>query len=83
MRQGESTATPPCPDNALKIVARGEAKEDQAAELTLGRTHETEDPGLRGETNDAAVRRVVSPVDDPIRRDPQPEWNRHLPSTID
>jgi len=55
----------------------------QRHELTLGRTHETEDAGLRGEANDAAVRRVVSSVDDPIRRDPQPEWNRHLPATID
>jgi hypothetical protein len=80
----------PLPDNALKIVARDEAKEDQAKkikpqrhELTLGRTHETENAGLRREANHAPVRRVVDSVDDPIRRDPQPEWNRHLPTTID
>ena len=50
---------------------------------TVGRTHETENAGLRREANHGAVRRVVDPVDDPIRRDPQPEWNRHLPTTID
>jgi hypothetical protein len=52
-------------------------------ELTLGRTHETENTGLRREANHAAVRRVVASFDDPFGRDPQPEWNRHLPTTID
>ena len=55
----------------------------QRHELTLGRTHETEDAGLRREANHGAVRRVVGSVDDPIRRDPEPEWIRHLPATID
>jgi hypothetical protein len=39
-------------------------------DLTVGRTYETENAGLRGEANHAAVRRVVDSVDDPIRRDP-------------
>ena len=55
----------------------------QRDELTFGRTHETEDAGLGREANHGAVRRVVGSVDDPIRRDPQPEWTRHLPATID
>jgi transposase len=52
-------------------------------ESTLGRTHKTKNAGLRREANHAAVRRVVGSVDDPVRRHPQPEWNRHLPTTID
>jgi hypothetical protein len=51
--------------------------------LTLARAHETENAGLRREANHGAVRRVVDSVDDPIRRDAQPEWNRHLPTTVD
>ena len=82
--RGEVIATT-LPNNALKIVALGEANEikPQRHELTLGRTHETKDASLRREANHGAVRRVVGSVDDPIRRDPQPEWNRHLPATID
>jgi hypothetical protein len=75
----------PLPNNALKIVALGEANEikPQRHELALGRTHEAKDASLRREANHAAVRRVVSSVDDPIRRDAQPERNRHLPAAID
>ena len=51
--------------------------------LTLARAHETENAGLRRKANHGAVRRVVDSVDDPIRRDAQPEWNRHLPTTVD
>jgi hypothetical protein len=56
----------PLPKNALKIVALGEANEikPQRHELTLGRTHETQDASFRREANHGAVRRVVGSVDD-------------------
>lgn len=67
---------------ALRVARQTKIK-PQRHELTFGRTHETEDAGLRRETEHGTVRRVVGSVDDPIRRNPQPEWNRHLPATID
>jgi hypothetical protein len=64
--------------------AAGQRKiKPQRHELTLAGTHETENAGLRRKANHGAVRRVVDSVDDPIRRDSQPEWNRYLPTTID
>src|SRR5438874_303385 len=64
-------------------VGRPSSIKPRRHESTLARTHETENTGLRREAKHGAVRRVVDSVDDPIRRDPQPEWNRHLPTTID
>ena len=64
-------------------AARQKKIKPQRHELTIARTHETENAGLRREANHGAVCRVVDSVDDPIRRDPQPERIRQLPTTID
>ena len=83
----EITNTPAASVAKAAGLARRTARQTkikpQRRELTFGRTYETEDAGLWRETEHGAVRRVVGSVDDPIRRDPEPEWIRHLPATID
>jgi len=78
MRGGRRNAS----SGSIRIAQRHRSVTDPF-ELTLGRTHETEDAGLGREANYAAARRVVISVDDPVRRDTQPEWSRHFPASID
>ena len=51
--------------SATQIRAARQRKiKPQRHELTLGRTHETQDASFRREANHGAVRRVVGSVDD-------------------